>query len=556
MFNKNVELIDNQALKRRLSKISTLDSRAGISYCVTPTNDYVLLKDELPTDDLQDPRESVKNILKNNIKSEMNPNDIIITFGIGLGYLLDEVYNRFPSKIFVYEPDINLLHFVLSNVDFSEHLATGRIFITNDLDELISKLSASYLTKDKVEVVYLQNYAVIRNKELLLMIQKIFDTCKSKMVDVNTIIKFSKVWLTNTIANISEVKKSKVCLLSDLANKFVGQTALIAGAGPSLNDNIENILSNREKFVIFAVNKTAQYLVQKGIIPDFIVCLDAGNMERTLSGLDSCIDKINAIVDIRTDNAVMHRGFKKIFCNFSETDFLIKKLAKYNSFMKFYESGGSASTLALSSAVKMGFSKIVFAGIDLAFKDNLIYAYGETMQRISQGEIIVDNTRKNLVQVKSVNGGLVYTREDYETFIQHFVTLIKELDYSEIYNISSFGALIEGVKNITFADLNLETARNLSSLAFVEPFDFDIQEFMQEEFKSINAIIETLSQGVFSPALVASIIKSVFVYQYMQAEILNVLQRNFDPELAQKFIDNTKLAIKIVVEELQKNKLI
>ena len=178
------------------------------------------------------------------------------------------------------------------------------------------------------------------------------------------------------------------------------------------------------------------------------------------------------------------------------------------------------------------------------------------MQRISQGEIIVDNTRKNLVQVKSVNGGLVYTREDYETFIQHFVTLIKELDYSEIYNISSFGALIEGVKNITFADLNLETARNLSSLAFVEPFDFDIQEFMQEEFKSINAIIETLSQGVFSPALVASIIKSVFVYQYMQAEILNVLQRNFDPELAQKFIDNTKLAIKIVVEELQKNKLI
>ena len=104
--------------------------------------------------------------------------------------------------------------------------------------------------------------------------------------------------------------------------------------------------------------------------------------------------------------------------------------------------------------------------------------------------------------------------------------------------------------------MNLEIARNLSSLAFVEPFDFDIQEFMQEEFKSINAIIETLSQGVFSPALVASIIKSVFVYQYMQAEILNVLQRNFDPELAQKFIDNTKLAIKIVVEELQKNKLI
>ena len=42
----------------------------------------------------------------------------------------------------------------------------------------------------------------------------------------------------------------------------------------------------------------------------------------------------------------------------------------------------------------------------------------------------------------------------------------------------------------------------------------------------------------------------------MQAEILTVLQRNFDQELAQQFIDNTKAAIKAIVEQLQKNKLI
>ena len=47
----------------------------------------------------------------------MKNNDIIINFGIGLGYLLDESFNNYPSKIYVYEPDLNLLHFVLSNVD-------------------------------------------------------------------------------------------------------------------------------------------------------------------------------------------------------------------------------------------------------------------------------------------------------------------------------------------------------------------------------------------------------------------------------------------------------
>ena len=126
MFNKNLELIDNLSLKRKLEKISTIESRVGVSYCITPSNDYVLLKDDLPTDDLQNPRKAIKEQLQNNIKTQMNPNDIIITFGIGLGYLLDEVFNTYPSKIFIYEPDLNLLHFVLSNVDISDHLSSIR----------------------------------------------------------------------------------------------------------------------------------------------------------------------------------------------------------------------------------------------------------------------------------------------------------------------------------------------------------------------------------------------------------------------------------------------
>ena len=223
MFNKNFEQINNEALKRRLSKISPIESRVGISYCVTPTNDYVLLKDDVPTDDLQNPRQAVNQMLKENIKSEMRANDIIINFGIGLGYLLDETFNQFISRIYIYEPDLNLLHFVLSNVDLSEHLASGRVFITNDLDELINKISTTYLTKDKVEIVYLKNYAVIKNKELLTLTQKVFDTCKSKMVDINTITKFSKKWLINTINNISSINEKKAFLLSDLEGKYIGR---------------------------------------------------------------------------------------------------------------------------------------------------------------------------------------------------------------------------------------------------------------------------------------------------------------------------------------------
>ena len=555
MLEKNLQAINNIALQRRLRKISPIESRIGITYCVTPSNDYVLLKDELPCDDLNNPREAIRKMFKENIKHKMETNDIIIGFGIGLGYILDEAFNTFPSRIYIYEPDLKLLHFVLQNVDMAEILSDERVFITNDLDELINKLSSTYLTKDKVEIIYLQNYAVVKNNELLMLTQKVFDSCKSKMVDINTITKFSTKWLLNTIENMATIENKNIYKLSDLENKFEGQTALIAAAGPSLKDNIEKIKANRDKFIIFAVNKSAKYLIQNEIIPDFIVCLDAGNMKKTLGNIDNSLANVNCIMDIRTDKYLTTKPFNKIFINFSETDFLMKKLSRFNT-MKFYEAGGSASILALNSAFKMGFSKIVLAGVDLAFKDTVIYSSGETMERISQEEIIVDKVKKTLVQVPSIKGGTVYTREDYETYIHHFEALVKELKFDEIYNISSFGAYINGIKPAKFEEIIPYQKASLQSLAFVSPFKFKLQEFMQEEFFNINNIISMLSKGIFSTSLVNSIVKSVFIYQYMQSDVLNILQKNFDTELANEFIEKTKLAIKTVVNLLQKNKLI
>lgn len=556
MFEKNLEYIDNLALKRRLSRISIEQSRIGISYCITPSNDYILLKDDVPSDDLNNPREAIREMLKKNIKNEMHSNDIIITFGIGLGYLLDEVFNTYPSRIYIYEPDVNFLHFVLNNVDISQHLASGRVYITNDLDELLAKLNSSFITKDRVEIVYLQNYAVSHNRDLLLLTQKVYDTCKSKMVDINTIKKFSKKWLTNTIENIAAVNETAMYKLSDLTGKFSGQTALIAGAGPSLNDNIAHIQANRNNFIIFCVNKALKYLIQNGITPDFVVCLDASNMNKTVREMESHIERTNCIMDIRTDSALTKMEFNKIFVNFSNTDFLMNKLAKFNNNLQFFESGGSATILALISAIKLGFSRIVLAGLDLAFKENVIYADGEAMNRISPEQIMVDSVKKNLVRIKSVNGEMVYTREDYEVYIHHIESIIRELKYSEIYNLSSFGAYIDGVKAVKFEDLNLWGNSSASPIADAEPFKFELQDFMKDEFYNINSIISLLSKGVFSPALVSSIVRSVFIYQYMQADILNVLQRNFDSTLAEDFVEKTKLAIKTVVELLQKHKLI
>ena len=559
MFDRNLEFIDNEPLKERLKKITLEKSSKNMSYCMTPSNDYLLMKNNVPIDDINNPREAIKTMLKSTIKHPIEVNDIIITFGIGLGYLLDEVYNTYNSKIYVYEPDTELLHFVLNNVDISEHLARGRVYITDDLNELLRKLSSSYITKDKVEIVYLKNYAVVKSQELLKLTQKVYEACKSKMVDVNTIIKFSKRWLMNALRNIAKVNSSSVCRLSDLEGSFTGQTALILAAGPSLAENIEIIKANRDKFVIFAVNKVLRTLEANGIVPDFAVCMDACYINATLTGLEDFCSKINCISDLKSDSQILNKNFKRHFITFSENDFVVKKLAEYNLFIKTYEFGGTAATMAYVCAAKLGFSKIIFSGLDLAFKGDVLYSTGEEINKISDSQIAIGSVSKNIVKVKSVTGGLVATRDDYAAFIPHFEALIKDLNNgAEVYNTTSFGAMIEGMKNVPLNDIPLifPATGTPFILGEAQPFKFKTEEWTQNELFLINNVIALLSKGVFSPALVSSIVKSSLLYAYLQADILQVLQSKFDTSLAESFLEKTKAAIKDVVNSLQNNHLI
>ena len=558
MFKKNLEYINNTLLKKKLEGLNIDETRIDISFCMTPSNDYLLMKNDIPIDDIENPRAAIKEMLKSTIKQPMGPNDIIITFGIGLGYLLDETFNTYPSRIFIYEPDIKLLHFVLNNVDISEHLASGRVFISDDLNDLMRKLENSYLTKDKVEIVYLKNYAVVKNKELLDLTQKVYDTCRSKVVDINTIQKFSTTWVVNTLNNISTINKSIMYKLSDLENKFSGQNALIIAAGPSLKDNIEKIKANREKYVIFVVNKSLRYVLSQGINPDFVVGLDAGNMDGTFIGLEEHLPGLNYITDLKSNSRIFKYKFKKVFVSFSENDLIVKKLAEYNNFIKTYEYGGSATTFAYIAALKMGFNKIIFSGLDLAFKDNEMYAYGDTVNKISENKIMVDNVEKNLTTIQSVTGNPVRTREDYAVFVKHFESLIKDTGFKELYNTTSFGAAIPGMINISFDELNLSGFSNITSviLGSIPAFRLETKEWTQQELFLINNVITLLSKGIFSPALVSSIVKSPILYQYMQPDILRALQTNLADEYAEEFIGKTKTSIKSVVDMLQKNELI
>ena len=114
------------------------------------------------------------------------------------------------------------------------------------------------------------------------------------------------------------------------------------------------------------------------------------------------------------------------------------------------------------------------------------------------------------------------------------------------------------MKNVKFDELNLFFLATGTPfiLGEVKPFKLETEEWTKDELMLINNIITLLSKGGFSPALVSAIVKSPMMYQYMQADILKVLQAKMEPENADEFLQNAKAAIKDVIENLQKNRLI
>ena len=62
--------------------------------------------------------------------------DFIIIFGLGVGYMLDYIFEKYNSKIILVEPDINVMRTAFEMVDYSKYLESGRLFMTCDYDDV------------------------------------------------------------------------------------------------------------------------------------------------------------------------------------------------------------------------------------------------------------------------------------------------------------------------------------------------------------------------------------------------------------------------------------
>lgn len=466
MFEKNIEAIrsKNAELAAKLEKLD-VDKISNVEVFEAESKDLIISYNDVPLHNTIDPIRESRTTWNKTIKSELRKHDVQVVFGLGLGYLFKRAYVSANSKVLIYEPFLNVLRFVIEHVDFSNEFLDERVYITDNLNDLLEKIQSTFLSGDKLEFLFLNSYVALAKDDLLSLTGKAVELCESKGVDQNTIFNLCKLWTNNSVRNIPYLQNSNS--LKTLEDKFIGKPALIISAGPSLAENLEKIKANKDKFITIAVDAALRVLTNAGIIPDFVCYADADHLWTKIDGLEEFISKTNVVAELRADNRIYNKQAKQRFVYFSETDAIAQWLSRDTELKPFNlnKSGGTVSILCYHLAKLLGCKSIAFVGLDLAFVDNKMYANGESLKVSEDGNVELGyplSSPKKVKYVKGLNGDMIPSRDDYAAFIRQFEDIFENETHVELINLSKSGALIKGMKSEDFDEFASKLAGNVN----------------------------------------------------------------------------------------------
>ena len=108
----------------------------------------------------------------------------------------------------------------------------------------------------------------------------------------NTVVHMEDEWMGHIDQNWPYLEKNKK--FGSLIGSGRDKTSIIVGASPALKKNVDDLKKIegefRDRFVLFVVNSAAEYVLSKGVKPDYIISVDADEevWTRDLSKVNGC----------------------------------------------------------------------------------------------------------------------------------------------------------------------------------------------------------------------------------------------------------------------------
>lgn len=472
---QKIRNLDFEELERKTEQVVNTQARDG-SLITSVTKDGKQVRLNSAFRPIEEAKKWVRQYEFNNL------NNHVTMYGFGNGYFVKQLLSNMPEKdyLLVYEPCTELFINALHNFDLESILKDKRFIIgVEGINQFVFYEAVHQIygiqSIANLKFVLHPGYDKLFQKEFdesyRIEIQKSID---SAQIDYNTLLGLGESNLKNIFENIPKLKDSiSVTQVKELWDSEI--PVIVVAAGPSLEGSLDALKAAKGKAIIIAVDRIVQYLLDKGIRPDFVVSLDP-KKDVTHFSTGAEVD-IPMFCLVSSQPLIMDRQTgRKIVC--FATYYLYKQYFNALGDCPNIPLSSSAATFAVEIAGYLGAKKVCLVGQDLAY-------YGETTH---VGGVVSNPSGTAKKWVDGVNGEKVLTRYDWLEFINWFENYIVKNPNITIIDTKKQGALIKGSVSMDLEEAIGERKASVASL--IERINQISPTFTQEQFQEIEKQIK------------------------------------------------------------------
>lgn len=356
----------------------------------------------------------------------------IVAFGPGLFYTVEALLARHESAVVVVvEPEPAMLRAALAWRDLRACLADERLrLLTADLASL--EAAAAYVAQNYLPILHGAFYLEVpraRAEACGGQLRIIAEAAREQVADLAVQRRFGVRWFSNAVRNVATLPSQTVEIP-------LGETAVVAAAGPSLEEDIAELDGS---IPVVSTDTAGPALLQRGIRPAAVVSLDCQQVSyHHLLTAGAEARGIPAVCDLSTAPTVLRASGPAVT---TVTAYPLAQLLKH----RFPElpsvdgGGGNVTQAAVDFVVGRGVRKIHVVGADFSYPAGHPYARDTYLYRhfrASETRLEPASTRLfELVHadpetrtVIEADGGRTYHTPKLDRYRERFLTAVEKLD--------------------------------------------------------------------------------------------------------------------------------
>ncbi|MBC8588311.1 motility associated factor glycosyltransferase family protein [Paratissierella segnis] len=383
-------------------------------------------------------------------RENIDEDTYVIFYGIGLGYHINVFAGRYPDVEFsIYEPSIEVFcHFLEYNNLKSNSYRKLDLVQCEYNPKIMEDFFKTIIKKidKKIIIIDLPSYSSAFKENHEIFFKRFKEVLTNERKSLHTDYAFQKRWIINSMKNLKEVLSTPNIIL-EKKGEFKGKTAVLVAAGPSLNDEIENIryIKDNGLAYIFSVGSAVNTLIYNNIYPDAACTYDPAafnqNVFKTIKDKNICNVPMIFGSSVGYETLENYPGEKYHMITSQDTvaGYFLKN--ETGGAISIIQDAPSIAVVTLQLLYTLGFDNILLVGQNLGYRGKERYSEG-----ISYNKELTDDEISNGLWVKDVYGNEILTNEGFNSMRHQMEIYIKILPNINVINTTKGGAQIEGTE--------------------------------------------------------------------------------------------------------------